>query len=62
MPQQNKNAPPSGKQAIHCNVQSCRHHGSGDYCALSAISVAACQDGSTGNPADESMCASYEVQ
>lgn len=62
MQYENKNAPPGGKQAIRCNVQSCRHHGQGDYCALKSISVAACADGSTGKPADESMCASYEVQ
>jgi hypothetical protein len=61
MPQQSKTNPPAGKQAIHCNVASCRHHGSGDYCALQSISVAACQGGSTGKPQDESMCASYEV-
>jgi hypothetical protein len=62
MPTQNKSNPPAGKQAIHCNVESCRHHGDGDYCALSSISVAACQGGSTGKPEEESMCASYEVQ
>ena len=54
--------PPAGKQAIHCDVKSCRHNTSNNYCALQAISVAACQNGSTGNPQDESMCASYEVQ
>jgi hypothetical protein len=62
MPQQNKSNPPAGQQAVHCNVTSCRHHGNQDYCALSTISVAACQNGSSGNPQDESMCASYEVQ
>ena len=59
--QENKNNPPSGKQAIHCNVKSCTHHGAQDYCALQAISVAACANGSTGKPEDESMCASYEA-
>ncbi len=59
--QENKNNPPSGKQAIHCNVKSCTHHAAQDYCALQAISVAACSQGSTGKPEDESMCASYET-
>jgi SET domain-containing protein len=59
--QENKHNPPSGKQAIHCNVKSCTHHGSQDYCALNSISVAACSNGNTGKPADESMCASYET-
>lgn len=59
--QQNKQNPPSGKQAIHCNVKSCSHHGTQDYCALQAISVAACSHGCTGKPEDESMCASYEA-
>jgi hypothetical protein len=62
MPRQNKVNPPAGKQAIYCNVSSCRHHSDGDYCALSSISVAACRGGNTGKPEDESMCASYEVQ
>lgn len=53
---------PVGKQAIHCNVKSCRHNTQHGYCVLEAISVAACGGGSTGKPADESMCASYEVQ
>lgn len=63
MPQyENKQNPPGGKQMIHCNVQSCSHHGEENYCALKSISVAACGGGSTGKPADESMCASYEAQ
>jgi hypothetical protein len=63
MQQQNKQNPPAGGQAIHCNVKSCSHHAQGtDYCALNSISVAACGGVNTGKPADESMCASYEVQ
>lgn len=56
----NTNAP-TGKQAIHCNVKSCRHNSGTNYCALQSISVAACNQGNTGNPMDESMCASYET-
>jgi hypothetical protein len=52
---------PTGKQAIHCNVKSCRHNAQNSYCALQSISVAPCGGGSTGSPQDESMCASYEV-
>jgi hypothetical protein len=61
MPQENKNNPPVGKQAVQCNVQSCRHHGDANYCALKSVNVAACGGGDTGKPQDESMCASYEV-
>jgi hypothetical protein len=53
---------PTGKQAIHCNVKSCRHNAQNSYCALQSISVAPCGGGSSGMPQDESMCASYEVQ
>ncbi len=57
----NQNAP-IGNQSIHCNVQSCRHNSTGQYCALQGINVTACTQGSTGKPEDESMCASYEVR
>jgi hypothetical protein len=57
---QNDNAP-LGSQSILCNVKSCRHNKTGASCELDAISVAACSNGNTGKPQDESMCASYEV-
>ena len=54
----------SKKQAnmsIRCRVDSCSYHcDSENYCSLNAIQVDPCQDCHTGNPAGESMCASYK--
>ena len=49
-------------QHIGCQVQSCRYNASGRECELSSIEVAPCPGGSNGNPADESMCASYRCK
>ena len=48
---------------IRCHVSSCSYHcGDCDYCSLHAIQVEPCQNGGTGNAADESMCASYRCK
>jgi hypothetical protein len=48
------------RQNIICTVSSCKYHDSNDYCTLQEIQVGPCQNVQTGNPEDESMCASYE--
>ena len=45
---------------IRCGVESCSHHcGEQNFCSLRNIRVEPCENGGTGNCADESMCASY---
>lgn len=52
-----------GNQTIGCSVKSCRHN-QGSYCALSRIQVQPCSGecSHTGNPADESLCGSYNAR
>jgi len=52
---------PNPNQSIRCQVGSCKFHEKGGACSLHAITVAPVIDGNTGNPADESMCASYKA-
>ena len=48
-------------QCIHCNVSSCKHLNEAQHlCSLSAITVAPTPMRHSGNPADESMCQSYD--
>lgn len=51
------------KQRINCTVESCKYNNC-DYnlCELKQIEVKACSNCSTGNPEDESMCASYSCK
>lgn len=53
-----KNA--NGNQSIGCKVTSCAHNHTGYDCALTKIDVMPCSNCNTGNPADESMCGSYD--
>ena len=47
-------------QNIRCRVESCAYNcEDGKFCSLQAIQVEPCQNCATGNPEDESMCASY---
>ena len=50
-------------QCIHCSVESCRHlKESQGICSLEAIQVAPTPMAYSGDPADESMCQSYETK
>ncbi len=49
-------------QHIHCSVASCQYNEHNTECALDAIQVAPCPQGSTGQPEDESLCASYHAK
>ena len=49
----------AGKQLIKCNVASCAYWANDHLCELGSIEVDACPGQSSGNAADESMCASY---
>ena len=47
-------------QKINCTVGSCLYNNyHAKECELDQIEVSACQGCSNGNPAEESMCASY---
>jgi len=50
---------PLGNQAIKCSVESCKYYHQ-NACTLKQIQVSACMNANSGNPEDESMCASYE--
>ena len=50
-------------QKINCSVCSCRfHNGTKNLCELEQIKVLPCENCSTGNPKDESMCGSYQIK
>ena len=50
-------------QCIHCSVESCRHlREDKGICSLEAIQVAPTPMAYSGDPADESMCRSYECK
>ena len=50
-------------QCIHCCVESCRHlKQEAGLCALESIQVAPTPMAYSGDPADESMCRSYECK
>ena len=50
-------------QCIHCSVESCRHlKEEAGVCALESIHVAPTPMAYSGDPADESMCKSYETK
>ena len=51
------------QQCIHCCVESCRHlKEEQGLCALESIQVAPTPMAYSGDPADESMCRSYECK
>lgn len=48
------------KQKINCTVNSCAFNNTENkLCELEAIMVQPCNNCNNGNPAEESMCASY---
>ena len=48
-------------QKINCTVHSCAFNNTDkQVCELDGIIVEPCKNCSNGNPADESMCGSYE--
>ena len=50
-------------QKINCNVCSCEYNNTREeLCELKEIKVAPCKNCNTGNPEDESMCASYKCK
>lgn len=50
-------------QCIHCSVESCRHLKEDQgLCSLESIQVAPTPMAYSGDPADESMCRSYETK
>ena len=50
-------------QCIHCSVESCRHlKEEQGICSLESIQVAPTPMAYSGDPADESMCKSYETK
>lgn len=50
-------------QCIHCSVESCRHQkAEAGLCALESIQVSPTPMAYSGDPADESMCRSYETK
>ena len=50
------------KQKINCTVESCVYNDcNAQKCVLDEITVEPCEQGATGQPADESMCGSYEA-
>lgn len=52
----------SPEQHIRCNVESCVYNTRTNGCSLQSIQVSPCPGGASGDPKDESMCASYEVK
>ncbi|NLG36637.1 MAG: DUF1540 domain-containing protein [Clostridiales bacterium] len=50
------------EQHILCNVSSCVYNEAGRECSLDSILVSPCPGGASGDPKDESMCASYSVR
>ena len=49
------------KQQINCTVNSCIYKNTANkLCELEAIMVQPCNNCNNGNPAEESMCASYK--
>ena len=51
------------RQCIHCSVESCKHlKEEQGLCALESIQVAPTPMAYSGDPADESMCRSYECK
>ncbi|MCE5236620.1 MAG: DUF1540 domain-containing protein [Clostridiaceae bacterium] len=52
----------AGCQTIGCRVASCKFHSDGHFCTLDRIEVEPMPNGSTGDPADESLCGSYETK
>lgn len=50
----------TGRQEIKCRVTSCMHNQAGEDCALTSIDVEPGMNVSSGDPTDESMCASYD--
>ena len=50
-------------QCIHCSVESCKYlKEEQGLCSLSSIQVAPTPMAYSGDPADESMCQSYETK
>lgn len=50
-------------QCIHCSVESCRHlKQEQGMCSLDTIQVAPTPMAYSGDPADESMCQSYQCR
>ena len=50
-------------QCIHCSVESCKHlKEEQGLCSLESIQVAPTPMAYSGDPADESMCQSYETK
>lgn len=50
-------------QCIHCSVESCRHLSQDKgICSLESIQVAPTPMAFSGDPADESMCQSYDCK
>ena len=55
--------PDPRNQCIHCGVESCRHlKQEQGICALDSIQVAPAPMAYSGDPADESMCQSYDCK
>ena len=52
----------AGCQTIGCRVASCKYHSEGHFCTLDRIEVEPMPGGSTGDPADESLCGSYKTK
>lgn len=55
----------AGCQTIGCTVRSCKFNSEGCLCSLARIEVqpqCGCEDCSSGNPADESLCGSYKAR
>lgn len=53
----------AGDQRIECTVKSCKYNKEAQsLCDLSAIKVDPCNNGSTGSPKDETLCASYDCK
>ncbi len=48
-----------GSQTIGCHVTSCRHNSKGCDCSLSHVDIEPMCGCHTGEPCDESLCASY---
>lgn len=49
-------------QHIGCKVASCKFNDKERECSLNTIMVEPGPQGSTGNPADESLCGSYKTR
>ena len=55
--------PDPRNQCIHCGVESCRHlKQEQGICALDSIQVPPAPMAYSGDPADESMCQSYDCK